>query len=218
MQIDLIKRHLFACHDLRQRGLSIADVLTSQKCALEQISSDESQHFPEDDVLDSSSGAQYFLHRHESDLLGNTIHIHFFKRWKPKELHLKKHETITTHLVALALDSQGHPSQWFTVNQWVVGDYWQPADETVELFRNWKVSKPDDGRGDEVQRVGHEWLSTLIALHLDGDIKELLDERDARLDKLVDANPQINALNDRSIEVFGSRAFCECANHLTQKE
>lgn len=205
MQIELIKRHLNTSNNLIQKGLSIADVLTHQQISLDQIPSDESLHFPEDDVLDSSSGAQYFLHRHESDILGNSLHIHFFKRWRPQELNLQNHETVTTHLVALALNEHGHPSHWFTVNQWVVGDYWRPADETIELFRNWKVSLPDKGRGDDIQRIGHEWLSSLIALHLEGDIMELLYERDSKLDQLVDANPDINVLDDRSIEVFGTR-------------
>lgn len=205
MQIELIKRHLCASNELMQRGLSISDVLTHQKYIPDQIPPDESLHFPADDVLDSNSGAQYFLHRHESDSLGHSLHIHFFKRWRPQELSLKSHETITTHLVGLALNAQGHPSHWFTVNQWVVGDYWQPAEETITLFRNWKVSKPDKGRGDDVLSIGHEWLSSLIALHLDGDIKELLHERDARLDQLVDASPYVNVLDDRSIEVFGTR-------------
>lgn len=162
---------------------------------------DEERHFPEDDFIDLVTGAQYFLHRHLSAEVGITTHIHIFKRWSSKELDLLGLESVTTHLAALALDSSGQPDYWFVVNQWVVGDYWLPAEETIELFRGWSFSKAERQKNTKYG-FWHEWVANQVNKSLETDIFSLLNERDLILDQLVDTKPGENVLEDRSIEVI----------------
>lgn len=188
----------------RNSGIKLIEELTKES-SLEAaiIPIDEGLHFPSEDVIDSQTGSQYFLHRHSSEYSKDSLHIHFFKRWRPAELNLPSDETIPTHLAALELSSEGEPLGWFTVNQWVIGDYWQSADDTVALFENWSIGQPDQGRGDHMNPICHEWLLALMKLNLHDPIADLLMERDQKLDSMVDKNPGINVLEDRNVEVFG---------------
>lgn len=162
---------------------------------------DEEKHFPENDFIDRSTGAQYFLHRHTSAEVGETTHIHIFKRWSSKDLKAVGLDSAITHLAALALDSSGRPDYWFVVNQWVVGDYWLSADETVNLFVDWKFSKAASLKSPRY-RHWHEWIAGLVASHLNTSIREVLVERDQILDQMIDEKPGENVLEDRSIEVI----------------
>ncbi len=164
---------------------------------------DEARHFPEDDVVDPATGSQYFLHRHATGHSPASVHIHFFQRWRPAELRLQEPETITTHLAALELNSLGQPHAWFVVNQWVVGDYWRPADDTVRLFSDWRITAPGEGRGKDIPELCHQWLSAYLKLSLASIIYPLLRGRDEILDKLIDASPEVNVLEDRAYEVLG---------------
>lgn len=162
---------------------------------------DEEKHFPENDFIDRSTGAQYFLHRHTSAEVGETTHIHIFKRWSSKDLKAVGLDSAITHLAALALDSSGRPDYWFVVNQWVVGDYWLPADQTIDLFEGWSLSKTQ-GLKSPRARYWHEWIANLIAENLEKDIHALLRERDQILDQMIDSKPGENVLANRSIEVI----------------
>ena len=210
-QIDhqaLRTNFLKADNALKNAGLSLIDELVKDTQIIgKTIPKDETLHIPRDDVIDSQTGYQYFLHRHSSEYAEDSLHIHFFKRWRPPELNLPAGETIPTHLAALEVSSDGAALGWFTVNQWVVGDYWQMAEETIALFRHWGSTNPDLGRGDSVNPICHEWLVALVQLHLCGIIKELLQERDRKLDAMVDQNPNMNVLEDRTIEIFGYKSI-----------
>lgn len=172
-----------------------------------RIPVDEARHFPDDDVFDPATGAQYFLHRHAAGPRPVSLHLHFFRRWTPPELSLPDGETISTHLAALELTTRGEPCAWFAVNQWVVGDYWRPADDTLELFSDWRVVQPEQGRGDGLPMVCHQWLASYLQLSLSAVIDPLLRQRDAVLDRLVDAQPGTNVLEAREHEVLAYRAI-----------
>lgn len=191
---------------LRASSINLIDVLTDMPSAQRfEIPIDEARHFPADDVFDPATGSQYFLHRHAAGLAPASVHIHFFQRWTPPELQLQGSKKITTHLAALELNARGQPHAWFVVNQWVVGDYWQPADDTIRLFRNWKISAPDEGRGKDISALCHQWLAAYLKLNLVSIIYPLLRKRDEVLDKLIDAFPGENVLEDRAHEVLGHK-------------
>lgn len=191
---------------MRAASLKLVDALAGVEYPRRaRIPNDETRHFPEDDVFDSSTGAQYFLHRHPAGNAPASVHVHFFQRWSPAELNLSGTEKISTHLAALELNAQGEPHAWFAVNQWVVGDYWQPADDTVRLFKDWNIAKPEEGRGNGIHEIIHRWLSAYLLLNLSSTIYPLLSERDEVLDKLVDLYPATNVLEDRAHEILGYR-------------
>ncbi len=189
---------------MKASSLNLVDALTGIPSAYPgKLPVDEARHFPEDDVFDSSTGSQYFLHRHAAGNALDSVHIHFFQRWAPAELNLPNSQTISTHLAALELDALGEPHAWFVVNQWVVGDYWQSADETIRLFSDWKIATPEEDRGNEIPELCHQWLSAYLKLNLASTIYPLLRERDDVLDKLIDAFPGVNVLEGRAHEVLG---------------
>jgi len=164
-------------------------------------SPDEEQHYPEEDFIDGQTGAQYFLHCHDTPGLGVTKHIHIFKRWSSRQLQAAGLDSTTTHLVALELNADGTPTHCFTVNQWVVGDYWLSADDTVTLFEGWGFS------GSGIKKAAswgfwHRWLAAWVEVHLHGVVYELLQRRDQTLDSALEARPEVNVLQDQSIEVF----------------
>lgn len=189
---------------LRKASINIVEELVGgNKFSVNAIPKNEYEHFPSDDVIDSNTGSQYFLHRHSSDKIDDSIHIHFFRRWVPVELDLPEDKDVVTHLIALELDLNGTPVRWIAVNQWVVGDYWQPAEETIGLFNEWQIKNPEVGRGDKINPLCHEWLELYMKLNLNTKIKKLLLKRDERLDELVSLNPNINVFKDLQIETFG---------------
>lgn len=200
---SLIETFLELDSAMRASSINLIDALTDMPSAQQaEIPVDEARHFPADDVFDPATGSQYFLHRHAAGDAPVSVHIHFFQRWTPPELQLQAAETITTHLAALELNALGRPQAWFVVNQWVVGDYWQPADDTIRLFRDWKITTPDEGRGKDIPELCHQWLSAYLKLNLVSIIYPLLRERDEVLDKLIDAYPGENVLEDRAHEVL----------------
>lgn len=199
---------------LKFDGINIIDeLLKNSNYSIDNLPSNENIHFPNEDVFDEQSGSQYFLHRHGSDLEKDSLHIHFFQRWRPVELNLPIGETVTTHLAALDLDIAGNPLGWFTVNQWVVGDYWQPAEETINLFKNWRISRAVEGRGDLVNTKCNDWLAHCMNLYLSNVIFKLLNDRDCALDAMVDRNPNVNVLDNREVEVFGYQSI-QSINHF----
>ncbi len=203
LPLSLIETFLELDSTIRESSINLIDVLTDMPSAQRSdIPIDEARHFPEDDVFDPVTGAQYFLHRHAAGNAPASVHIHFFQRWQPLELQLPEAETISTHLAALELNAFGEPQAWFVVNQWVVGDYWQPAEDTVRLFSDWHIASPDNGRGNKVPEICHRWLATYLRLNLIATIYPLLCERDVLLDKLVDSYPGTNVLDDRTHEVL----------------
>lgn len=190
----------------RSRSIDIVEALTGRRSPDHvALPADETRHFPEDDVLDPGTGAQYFLHRHAAAGSPPSLHVHFFQRWNPPELGLSADERISTHLAALELDASGEPQAWFAVNQWVVGDYWRPAEETVRLFASWRIVSAGAGRGDAIPSLCHRWMSAYVQLSLWSVVFPLLQERDRCLDRLVDAHPGHNVLEDRVHEILAVR-------------
>ncbi|WP_427958040.1 DUF6969 family protein [Alcaligenes sp.] len=181
----------------RAGGLSLVDHLCGSEPPI-----DETLHYPDNDCQDPLTGAQYFLHRHGSEGLGVTTHLHLFKRWRTPEIEAAGLDGTITHLVAFELDATGAASHCFSVNQWVVGDYWLSASETVTLFEGWQF----DLRGSRAEGAWafwHRWVAGLVAYYLHGPVTESLHARDEALDRQLEQYPECNVLQDRSLEVFG---------------
>ena len=192
----------------RSRGIHPLDELTkNSNTPFKDVPKDEQLHFPENDVIDTATGCQYFFHRHSSETSDDSIHIHFFRRWRPEELNLPEGETIPTHLAALEFDATGTPVKWFATNQWVTADYWIDAPSTIDLFKGWRIDAPERSASEDIHELCHEWLRLLLMNSLESEITELLESRDLKLDCLVDLNPGINPLEDRRFEILSEKLF-----------
>lgn len=183
----------------RERRLSLVADLTAGN-----LHEGECLHFPDNDFHDPVTGAQFFLHRHHAKDIGLTTHIHIFQRWESNDLKHHGIDGVVTHLAALQLNEEGEPEAWLSLNQWVTGEHWIPAEQTISCFDGWHFSR-DYRRSLNGLGFWCEWLSHLIALELHTTIRALLDERDAKLDMALEQSPSINVLQDRALEVVARR-------------
>jgi hypothetical protein len=120
----------------------------------------EWRHYPDGEVYDPNSHAQYFYHAHPvSDRpVREHGHFHTFLRADgmsvgaaplilpeiavanlpalPPQAAPLKHGTReeVSHLVAIAVDSRGEPIRLFTTNRWVTGETWYRADDVIGML------------------------------------------------------------------------------------
>lgn len=166
---------------LAKGGLS---VLTETFAGVEEISAWD--HYPQGDVLDPVSGAQWFYHCHPADEAGESPaeHGHFHLFLRPQGDQGPVH-----HLIALGVDAHGRLLRLFTVNHWVVGGDWLGAEGTIALLERFDVQMP------RPNYLVNRWLTAVVAAY-EPQIADLIRARDARLAGLGDA-----IYEDRRIEV-----------------
>lgn len=146
-------------------------------------------HYPQPDVFDPQTGAQWFYHCHPADDPEGAIeHGHFHCFVRPLGADGPIH-----HLVAIGVDPYGKPVRLFTVNQWVVGDDWLDAEPTIGLLDRFDAHMP------RPSYLVNRWLTATIAAHEDA-ITGLIRERDAVLARHV-APAGTSVREDKALEV-----------------
>ncbi|TBR12569.1 MAG: hypothetical protein EPO43_13385 [Rugosibacter sp.] len=171
-------------------------------------------HYPGDDVIDRTSGYQFFYHSHSPEDRDSTMehgHFHVFARMDGHEhsieldteedflRHLNGEQpanTSTIHLLCVSLNAKGVPNALFTVNRWVVGDHLLSAATTLRLISSFTVQVKS------CRRVS-KWLAALLALFWP-QIEHLLIERDRTLLGLAAGRLDAGLLEDESVEILSS--------------
>jgi len=127
----------------------------------------EWRDYPDGEVYDSQSHAQYFYHSHP--VSGRPVrehgHFHTFLRAEgmpvgaaplvlpeiavahvpalapqaPPRKHGKREEV--SHLVAIAVDRRGEPIRLFTTNRWVTGETWYRADDVIRMLDRFVITE-----------------------------------------------------------------------------
>lgn len=145
------------------------------------------KHYPERDVYDPASGAQWYYHCHEDSAeLGEHGHFHCFVRPDGRD-------SAPCHLIAIGVDPKGRPTRLFTVNQWVVGGKWYDAETTCSLLDRFNVEMA------EPDYLVNRWLTAAVTRYQD-EIARLNVRRDEQL-RLM--GPDLDAcLADRAVEVL----------------
>jgi hypothetical protein len=180
------------------------------------------RHYPDGEVYDPSSHAQFFFHRHaEPDRHG---HFHVFLRGEGMPAGVTPqllpeaavanappntppgHQSAplkrggrdeVCHLVAIGLDAAGGPCRLFTTNRWVTGETWYGAEDVVQMLDRFHVSP------ENPSALLGRWVEALVRLFR-ADIAELLRERDAAiLQKRWRWRTQV--LDDPRLEIISSR-------------
>lgn len=160
----------------------------------------EMDHYPNDDVYDREYHAQYYYHAHRE---GHDEHGHFhlFVRngaidpaWEPVLGPTGKDRVV--HLVAIAMDAWGYPTELFAVNRWVTDESWLPAEKVIPLleyflvdhaYPSWPVNR---------------WISAMVRCFRP-QIEGLLWQRDqVLLAPGADRLPE--TLEDRGLEITGN--------------
>lgn len=145
------------------------------------------EHYPRGDVFDPESGAQWYYHCHDpSGFTGEHGHFHCFIRPEGKSGPVH-------HLIAAGVDAHGRLLRLFTVNQWVVGDDWLDAADTIALLSKFDIhlARPS--------YLVNRWLTALIRLY-EAEISQLIFDRDQRI-LAHNAADLISARQDRALEV-----------------
>lgn len=166
----------------------------------------EWNHYPDGDVYDPTSHAQYYYHAHSQELRGGE-HGHFHTFLRPlgmpqgtrpaavDDLETPKGENdALSHLIGISMDSQGIPIRLFSTNRWVTGETWYAAADVrrmVDCFiidhaqPSWPVNR---------------WVGAMLALFAP-QIAVLLEARDRRVAGWAATHPDRNVHEDRELEV-----------------
>jgi hypothetical protein len=143
---------------------------------------------------DPLSDARYYFHTHFGQPDG---HVHTFLG----------RGTGYTHLVGIALDRFGLPTELFTVNRWVAAETFHPASEICRLLPLFTLAHAEPATPN-VDR----WLTAMVRLFRP-HIEALLLERDARLLAHGHEHPGTDPHEDQGIEI-PSRLAVDLDEHL----
>jgi hypothetical protein len=164
----------------------------------------EWNHYPDGDVYDPHTHAQYYYHAHppEGRPLREHGHFHLFLRPKGmpagirpfagQELPSGDNDALS-HLVAIAMDRYGAPIRLFTTNRWVTGDIWYRADDVIRMLDAFEV---------EVVRPNlavNRWLTAMVRLFYP-QIVGLLHVRDQAVKEWRLSHTDTDVFEDRRLE------------------
>jgi hypothetical protein len=187
------------------RVLTKADLNVVGECLRDQGTFYEYDHYPQGDVYDAETHAQYYYHAHRGTA-GEHGHFHTFVRAKGMPSGIvpvayqgaepwPKGDEVLSHLVAVSMDRYGYPIGLFTTNRWVTAENWFVAGDVIRLldrfvidhaFPSWPVNR---------------WLTAMMVLFRP-NIEALLRERDAALEAWRIKYPDRDAFEDRELEIM----------------
>jgi len=206
--------------ELAARGSEIVTEVTAGGRAIA-----EWQHYPDGEVYDPISHAQYFYHTHAAK--GRPVrehgHFHTFLRAEgmpsgvaplllpeiavadvpavpPQGAPRKRggREEVS-HLIAIAVDHRGEPIRLFTTNRWVTGETWYPAEDVIGMLDRFAVAEI------EPSAVLNRWVGAMIRLFRP-QIAHLLRQRDVTV-MAWRRSRRTHVFEDPRLEVTSSRAI-----------
>ncbi len=179
----------------------------------------EHEHYPDGDVFDPMTGAQYYYHAHRGDGREHG-HFHVFMRphHLPEGFEPVKHtrpgvgrcagerqvgrgwprgDAALAHIIGISMDNYGLPVRLFTVNRWVTDETWFSARDVIAMLDRFDLRHgyPSSGL--------NRWMVSMLRL-FHPEIAELVRRRDAAVEARAKANPRADALEDRSLEMIAS--------------
>ncbi|UCH75118.1 MAG: hypothetical protein JSU82_04525 [Rhodospirillales bacterium] len=166
----------------------------------------EWNHYPEGDVFDPHSNAQYYYHAHPRDQRpGEHGHFHTFLRPQGMPPGIEPaplpdfeppdgENDALSHLIAVSCDKKGQPIKLFTTNRWVTGEVWYAASDVCRMLNYFVI---DHVRPSWAVNL---WLSNLLVLFRP-QIRALIEGRDEAIAAWEAKNPGVNVYEDRDLEV-----------------
>ncbi len=170
----------------------------------------EFNHYPDDDVYDRETHAQYYYHAHRSEV-GEHGHFHAFLRPKgmpagvapinyPASDPWPQGEGALSHLVAIAMDGYGYPTGLFTTNRWVTAEAWYPAEQVIQMLDHFIIDHAYPSL--PVNR----WISAMFVLFRP-HIEALLKRRDEIIWAWATAHPGADMFEDRQLDITSQTAI-----------
>jgi len=180
-------------------------------------------HYPEDDVYDDETHSQYYYHNHRG-LDSEHGHFHTFLRSaampesiKPMDGFMQTEEwpsgdKALAHFVCISMNDEGFPIGLFAINRWVCAQTWYSAEDTIALLDHFYIDHAYPNL------VVNQWLSAMFVLFRP-HIVALLKHRDKVIEFMQQKNPQLDVLEDRSLDMTGSFSITadEWIEKITEK-
>jgi hypothetical protein len=184
------------------------------------------RHYPDGDVYDASSYAQYFYHRHSATEGAVALrpaehgHFHLFLRAEgmprgvtplllpeaaianlptpPQAAPSKRGaRDEVSHLVAIALDRSGEAVRLFTTNRWVTGETWYRAEDVIRMLDRFSLNAA------EPAGVVNRWLAAIVRLY-QPEIAMLLRKRDEAVMDPRRRRQKVDVFEDPKLEITSS--------------
>ncbi|MFT5720095.1 MAG: hypothetical protein ACI9W6_000385 [Motiliproteus sp.] len=189
-----------AMRSLSRGGLNvIGEILKGQGTFYEM------NHYPEDDVFDDQSHAQYYYHAHREAEHG---HFHTFIRRAAIPANIqpapgfKRSEPLPqaadelAHLICISMNAEGLPIGLFAANRWVTDESWYSAEETISLLDHFHIAHASPNL------AVNQWLTHFMRL-CRPQIELLLRHRDQVIEAWQKNHPERDVLEDRTLEITG---------------
>lgn len=165
-------------------------------------------HYPQGDVYDRETHAQYYYHAHRS---GEHGHFHLFLRAKgmpsgcapvpeAADRDWPAGDQALSHLVAISMDKFGAPTGLFTTNRWVTAETWYPGADVIRMLPHFAIDHAYPSWPT------NRWLSAMVRL-FQPQIAALVDARDSALAARRKAHPDRDVFEDREFEVLSETAI-----------
>lgn len=167
----------------------------------------EMNHYPDGDVFDQESHAQYYYHAHREGGLEHG-HFHTFMRAQgiasgvtpmdyPKASEeWPRGDQAIAHLIAISMDPWGLPIGLFACNRWVTGETWYSSTDTINMLKDFSVDHAYPSWPTNL------WLTSMLRLFRP-QIEALLTHRDMVVGAWQHMHPEHDALEDRTLEITG---------------
>ncbi|AYH43848.1 hypothetical protein [Azoarcus sp. DN11] len=164
----------------------------------------EIEHYPQDDVFDADTHAQYYYHAHRGD--AEHGHFHTFLRAggmpagvAPFAFHAATEpwpagDEAISHLVAISMDAWGEPIGLFATNRWVTGETWYPAEDVIRMLGRFEIDHAWPSW------PANRWLGAMLRLYRPW-IEGLLRHRDAVIAARLRARPDEDVFEDRALDI-----------------
>lgn len=167
-------------------------------------------HYPENDVFDWESNAQYYYHAHSpEDRKGEWIeehgHFHTFMRPQgmpegvtpaplPDDKAPEGDNAALSHIVAISMNKAGFPARLFTVNRWVTGETWYVAEDVVRMLDGFEIDLALPSWPVNV------WITHFFRLYRP-TIEALLRARDETVDNWTLSRKAKSVFDDQKLEI-----------------
>lgn len=163
------------------------------------------QHYPEGDVQDPGTGAQYYYHAHPpgSRPAGEHGHFHLFVRPAEAGMDVRpaplpdfdppdEPEDLLGHLIGVSVNADGQLRELFTTNRWVTAEHWFRAEDVIQMLPAFGV------RHARPSWPLNRWLESIVSAFAP-EIAGLVRARDQRITEWEDAHAG-NVFEDRALE------------------
>lgn len=161
-------------------------------------------HYPEGDVYDRDSHAQYYYHAHREES-GEHGHFHTFLRVKGFPQGIKEApysgkakrplgEDALSHLIAISMNSDGFPMALFTTNRWVTDETYYTAQDVMKMLPHFEIDHVSPCLGV------NKWITAILVL-FQPQIEALLHERDKKISAWQASHLGVDVYEDRDLEI-----------------